>query len=43
MLFVALFAIVLAFPHVEGWSAGALLVAFLLVLVELLRDVGRPA
>jgi hypothetical protein len=38
MLFVALFALCLAFPHVDGWSAWALLAAFVLVMVELLRD-----
>lgn len=38
MLFIALFAICLAFPHVDGWSAWALLLAFLLVMVELLHD-----
>lgn len=38
MLFLALFAIVLVIPHTHGRSAWALLVAFVLVMVELLRD-----
>jgi hypothetical protein len=38
MLFVALFALALLMPRAEGWSAVALLVAFLLVMAELLRD-----
>jgi hypothetical protein len=41
MLFLALFALCLAFPHAHGWSSWALLVAFVLVMAELLRDL-RP-
>lgn len=42
MLFVALFAICLAFPHADGWQAAALLVAFVLVMAELLRGLKEP-
>jgi hypothetical protein len=38
MLFVALFAICLLIPSAHGWQAVALLTAFVVVMVELLRD-----
>jgi hypothetical protein len=38
MLFVALFALALLMPQTRGWPAVALLTAFVLVMVELLRD-----
>jgi hypothetical protein len=37
MLFVALFAICLLIPTSHGWQAAALMVAFVVVMVELLR------
>lgn len=43
MLFVALFALCLLFPHVHGRHALALLVAFVVVLAEILSDLKERA
>jgi hypothetical protein len=38
MLFVALFALCLVIPHLHGWQAGALILAFTIIMWHLLQD-----